>query len=41
MSDHNAAKFLSNNLPTAWLFSGWNCVANTLSLQMAAGKGSG
>ena len=25
----------------AWLFSGWNCVANTLSRQMAAANGVG
>jgi len=24
---HKATKFFSNCNPTAWLFSGWNCVA--------------
>jgi len=32
-------KFSSNLNPTPWLFSGWNCVAKTLSRQMAEAKG--
>ena len=29
----NSTKFFSNCRPTVWLFSGWNCVAKTLSRQ--------
>lgn len=36
-----AAKFFSIRSPTNWLFSGWNCVANTFSRHTAAANGSG
>ena len=39
--DHIAAKFRSICKPTRWLFSGWNCVANTLSFHTAAQNGVG
>ena len=33
-----STKFLSNCKPIFWLFSGWNCVANTFSFQTAEAK---
>ena len=38
---HIPAKFRSICRPTRWLFSGWNCVAKTLSRQIAAANGCG
>jgi hypothetical protein len=40
-SYESSAKFFSTRRPAAWLFSGWNWVANRLSRQIAAQKGSG
>ena len=37
----SSAKFLSTRSPAAWLFSGWNCVANRLSRQMLEQNGCG
>jgi hypothetical protein len=34
----SATKFASSFSPTAWLFSGWNCVAKTLSRQTDEAK---
>ena len=36
---YRCAKFRSSFKPSAWLFSGWNCVANTLPRAMAAQNG--
>ena len=36
----SVAKFFSICRPTAWLFSGWNCVAKRLSRQIIAVNGS-
>src|SRR5262249_57579244 len=37
----HSANRLRISSPTFWLFSGWNCVANTFSCQIADANGDG